>query len=693
MGSEGYSLRTLTDDARDAFIALDSWWRVTGCNEAALRALGKTNGDIIGVPLTELLPAIQQSAIDDAIADAKSGIDPVTIDQWCLRPLRDTTRNHGITPRDLIEDRRAAIAETQAREVDSRFQDFVELAADWFWETDADLRYKYLSAQYQTATGLSPESRLGYRRGEFRLDGPDDGNWSAHLTDLAAHRPFRDFRFAYLDATGQRRIALMSGRPVFDETGTFAGYRGVGRDITEEFRTRKQLEFLAHHDSLTGLPNRVTLKDRLERTLAAARRSGTGVAVLSVDLDDFKIVNDTLGHSAGDMLLCEGARRMTEVLREMDTVARVGGDEFTIIQAESNGWQAASAAASRLIDRLTQTIEVGGEKVQCGASIGISLYPEDGQNVEELLRHADLALYKAKAKGRNSFCFFVPEMNEEVSKRHLIENQLVQAQHDGSLFLQYQPQVEIKTGRIVGLEALVRWMRPGHGLVNPCDFIPIAERSGLIIDIDRWVLRVACSQARAWSDAGLFSGRIAVNLSAVLLSRAGVVDEIRGMLEETRLPPERLEIEITESVLLIDTETVAATLAALTDMGIALALDDFGTGYSSLTYLRRLPVQKVKIDRSFVSNVDNDPEDAVITRAIISLGHSLGLSVVAEGVEHRDHMTFLSEGGCDHAQGYFLARPLSSQDCERYLEQINETARAIHGSLGVVNLAARCWQY
>ena len=692
MRSDPYLLRLSEDNVPAAFISLDARWRVTGCSEAVLRSLGKTDGEIIGLPLTMLLPELDKPVSDGNDADTESEIDPAIIEQWCVRPHCSAGREREGAIGVRADGRCAAMPDPQVLEVDKRLQDFIELAADWFWETDAFLRYNYLSAQYQTATGLSPESRLGHRRGEFRLNGPDDGEWDAHIADLRACRPFRDFRFAYLDANGQRRIALMSGRPIFDDAGTFAGYRGVGRDITEEFNTRKQLEFMAHHDSLTGLPNRVTLKDRLEHTLAIARRSGTGVAVLSVDLDDFKLVNDTLGHSAGDRVLCEGARRMKSVLREMDTVARVGGDEFTIVQAQNNGWESARSAASRLIDHLTETIDVGGQKVHCGASIGVSLYPDDGRSADELLRHADLALYKAKASGRNSFCFFVPEMNEEASKRRLLENQLNEARHDNSLFLEYQPQVEIETGRVVGLEALIRWMRPGHGLVEPGAFIPIAERSGLILDIDRWVLRKACAQAKAWSDAGLFSGRVAVNLSAVLLSRAGVVDEIRAMLDDTGLSPDRLEIEITESVLLIHTDTVAATLEALNAMGICLALDDFGTGYSSLTYLRRLPVRKVKIDRSFISNVDKDPDDAVITRAIVSLGHSLGLCVVAEGVEHRDQWKFLHDEGCDHAQGYHFARPLSTADCQRYLEQANENARTMRVASGVVNLAARYWQ-
>jgi len=693
MGWDGYTLRAATIDGPDAIISLDTLWRVKKCNEAALRALGKRDCNIVGMPLAELLPDLNCSIGDITGADAQNEIHPETSEQSREGLLCSEDKNRSGQASRAAGDQRAAAADLQARRVDKRLQDFIELAADWFWETDSCLRYNYLSAQYQKATGLSPESRLGYRRGEFRLNGADDGDWDAHFADLQAHRPFRDFRFAYLDAHGQRRIALMSGRPIFDETGTFAGYRGVGRDITEEFNAQKQLLFLAHHDPLTGLPNRVTLRDRLEQTLAAARRSGTGVAILSVDLDDFKAVNDTLGHSAGDMLLCEGARRMRNVLREMDTVARVGGDEFTIVQAENNGWDAASSVASRLIDCLTDTIDVDGEKVHCGASIGISLYPDDGKTADELLRNADLALYKAKANGRNSYCFFVPEMNEEVTRRHLLETQLAEAQHDNSMFLEYQPQVELETGRIVGLEALARWMRPGHGLVAPSTFIPIAERSGLILDIDRWVLRRACAQAKAWSDAGLFSGRIAVNLSAVLLSRAGMVQDIRSMLEETRLSPDRLEIEITESVLLNDTETVAATLEALNEMGVGLALDDFGTGYSSLTYLRRLPVQKVKIDRSFVSNVDTDPEDAVITRAIVSLVHSLGLQVVAEGVEHAEQLRFLRDEGCDHAQGYFLARPMNTKACETYLTEVDDEAKTMPAQPGIVNLAARYGYY
>lgn len=613
-----------------------------------------------------------------------------TAARWYVHPVFDSD---GSLEGSFCVDTEEGATGNRLHESNKRFRDFVELAADWFWETDANLRYKFVSDQYEAATGLQPDSRLGHKRGDFRLGGPDDGDWDAHLADLEARRPFRNFRFAYLDANGRRRIAIMSGRPIFDDHGTFVGYRGAGRDITEEFNAQKQLLFLARHDALTGLPNRVMLKDRLEETLAKSRESGGGVAILSIDLDDFKLVNDTLGHAAGDALLSEAARRMQATVRDIDTAARIGGDEFIIVQAESTGWESARALAIRLIERLSEDVEVNSDIARCGVSIGISLYPDDGENVEELMRHADLALYRAKAQDQNSFCFFEPAMNEHERDRRLLEKQLGEATQDGSLFLQYQPQIEIKSGRIIGLEALVRWMRPGYGLVRPDEFISIAERSGLISGIDRWVLRQACIQAKAWIDAGLFSGRIAVNLSAILLAQASLVDDILETLQETRLPPDRLEIEITESVLLIDTETVATTLKSLSDAGISLAVDDFGVGYSSLTYLRRFPVHKVKIDRSFVRNVDHDADDAVITRAIISLGHSLGLQVIAEGVEEWSHVQFLHEAGCDQAQGYHFARPLSLQDCENYLNTAEGNARALPDMSGVVSLASRYSHY
>jgi len=548
-----------------------------------------------------------------------------------------------------------------------RFLDFVECASDWFWETDDELRYSYLSDRYLDATGLLPESRLGFRRGDFRLDGEDDGDWTGHLADLAARRPFRDFVFAYVDAGGRRRIAQVSGRPVFDAGGTFRGYRGVGRDITQEMEAQKQLRYLAEHDPLTGLANRNLLKARMQQMLDASRQQGTQLAVLSMDLDDFKLINDSLGHATGDALLCEIARRVRGVIRNTDFAARLGGDEFTVIQSAPLNEGDIQALVCRLIAAISEPMMRDGERIHCYASVGISVFPHDGTSPEELLRNADLALYKAKEQGRGCCAYFVPEMTRELRERRTIECELREALAEGQLTLFYQPQVSLQTGEILTFEALVRWRHPLRGLLTPGAFLRVAERSGLMLGIDRFVLQAAAAQARAWRDAGCFNGRIAVNLSAAQLSRGDLYDLLTGVCADNGLPPSAIEVELTETAMLADTESVAQSLHRLHAIGVAMSVDDFGTGFSSLTYLRRFPVQKVKIDQSFVRNLCSRGDDTSIVRAIISLGHNLGLRVVAEGVETPGQRMFLQAYGCDEAQGYYFAAPQSAEDCAALL--------------------------
>ena len=677
-------LRQIASASRDALLVFDTCWRVILYNAAASRLLGLPEHEVVGRFLWQVAPEIISHNPFGALPEAGEA-DGARIERlqqlaretagrhdrtWSVQPLFDET---GRVVGGICSHQGSGLSgevERQLRESDRRFRDFVESASDWFWETDRDLCYSYVSERYQEATGLSPESRLGRRRGDFRLEGPDDGDWSSHLADLEARRPFRDFIFAYLDADGHRRVAKVSGRPVFDENGNFSGYRGVGRDITNEVEAQRRIRFLAQHDPLTSLPNRTLLTDRLQQALATARRTRRDLALLCVDLDDFKMVNDTLGHAAGDALLCEIARRMREAVRENDTVARLGGDEFAVVQADSRGWEDAKALAQRLIANLSEPVEVAGEQIHCGASIGISFYPSDGTEADELIRNADLALYKAKAAGRNTFCCFLPAMNEEVRKRRVMEDDLRDALNKNSFTLHYQPQIDLSTGQMVGVEALLRRQDREGGLITPGNFMHIAERSsGMILRIDRWVLREACSQAKTWRDAGLLTERIAINLSAVQLARPELIKDLIGILEETGLPANQLAIEITESMLLTDTEAVAQTLAAVDALGVELVVDDFGTGYSSLTYLRRFPVQKVKIDLSFVRSICTNLSDASIARAIISLGHSLGLQVVAEGVEAKEQLDYLRNAGCDQAQGYYIAMPMSGADFEVFLRE------------------------
>jgi PAS domain S-box/diguanylate cyclase (GGDEF) domain len=660
----------------DGLIVFDCNFRVAACNDAALTLLRQPLPMIVGRHVGEIVHRLME--VDCVAQDELAGCIKVAIDQevptsHCL--ARERWSTHGLfdemgTPTGgflLHHSRRSVCEAVQQRNEIQRLRDFVESASDWFWETDAELRYTYFSDRYQEATGVAPETRLGRKRGDFRLEGDNNGDWPAHLADLENRRPFRDFEFAYLDVDDKRRVARVSGRPVFDRDGTFLGYRGVGRDITAEVTAEERIRFLAQHDSLTGLPNRIVLKDRLEQHLRRAKRYSEGLAVLCVDLDDFKLVNDTLGHSAGDAVLCEAARRMRSVTREMDTIARLGGDEFTVIQINTRRFDDAEALAARLIEALSKPFDVHGEQIHCSASIGISIYPDDGTAGDELMRHADLALYKAKSSGRDTYRFYTAEMDREVQERRLMEKELREALSGENFCVYYQPQIDIASGRPTGCEALVRWIHPEKGAISPNVFIQAAERSGLIVALDRWVVRQACRQAKAWKDAGLLHHRVAVNLSAVQLRRSDVVNDVLKALRETGLSPEDLEIEITESVLLIDIETATAILHAIDALGISLAVDDFGTGYSSLTYLKRFPVSKVKIDRSFVHSLLRNEDDKAIARAIVTLGHSLGLKVVAEGVEDKEQLACLRELGCDQAQGYLIGRPMPAADFEAWL--------------------------
>ena len=662
----------LLASAADGLILFDDALNITGCNPAALRLVGRPVETLIGRPIQDVVLGIawdrwraQQAGMTPDAGDVGRPLWTAPTAQadgeWSAHALLDAS---GETDGGFCLHYPAWRADDRLkrkREIE-RLRDFVESASDWFWETDAELRYSYFSERYREATGVAPESRIGRRRGDYRLEGSGDGDWHAHLADLAARRPFRDFVFAYVDAEGQRRVAKVSGRPVFNDRGHFSGYRGVGRDITAEIDAEQRIHYLAQHDPLTALPNRMVLKDRLEQLLLRANRCDEGVAVLCVDLDDFKAVNDTLGHSAGDTLLCDAASRMRETVREMDTVARLGGDEFTVIQVNTHRCDDAETLAVRLIAALSQPFVIDGEQIHCGASIGISIYPNDGVSANELMRNADLALYKAKSCGGNTYRFYTVDMDREVQERRQLEKELRDALAHQSFCLHFQPQIDIASGSPVGCEALVRWLHPQRGVVSPGTFIQAAERSGLIVAIDRWVLYEACRQAKAWKDADLRVGRIAVNLSAGQLRRGDVVAYLQDVLTETGVSPADLEIEITESVLLLDTETVVATLNAINDLGVSLSVDDFGTGYSSLSYLRRFPVQKVKIDQSFIRNLPQKEDDRAIAGAIVSLGHSLGLQVVAEGVESADQLQYLREIGCDQAQGYFFARPLPAAD-------------------------------
>ncbi len=462
------------------------------------------------------------------------------------------------------------------------------------------------------------------------------------------------------------------------ENGVLVGYEGTNEDITARRVAEERVQFLAYYDALTGLPNRTLLQDRVTKALAAARRQNHQVALLFLDLDGFKIINDSLGHAVGDLFLQEFAERLKTWAREQDTVARVGGDEFLIVLTGIRDGADAAVTAERLINSMTAEFLVQGHSLRISCSIGVSIFPKHGTDCETLIKNADAAMYGAKDGGRNNFRFFSDEINEQVMERLTLARGLRSALEKEQLFLVYQPQMEIATGRITGLEALLRWQHPELGLVPPDRFIRIAENSGLIVPIGEWVLRTACRQARKWQDDRLPPVSMAVNVSAVQFRQQGFCDLIRRVLRETGLAPQYLELELTESLLLADAEVTLSVVEELKAIGITLAIDDFGTGYSSFSYLRQFRVSKLKIDRSFIKDSATNPDDSAITAAIISMAKSLRLKVIAEGVENEAQMSFLRKHQCDEIQGYYFSKPLPAGDVADTLRGTAVHAFAVH---------------
>ncbi|WP_049976084.1 EAL domain-containing protein, partial [Azospirillum sp. B506] len=438
-------------------------------------------------------------------------------------------------------------------------------------------------------------------------------------------------------------------------------------DIGEKRRAEQHINYLAHFDALTGLPNRVLLYDRIAQALREGRRDGTKVAVLFIDLDRFKVINDSLGHSFGDEVLRSVARRLQAGLRESDTVGRLGGDEFLIVLRRLGEPKDAACVAEKVVAHLASPFVVGGQSFVVTPSIGISLYPDDADDPEGLIRCADIAMYHAKAQGRNGFRFVTKEMGAKSRERMDLEGSLRQAICDGQLFLVYQPQVDTLTGRIVGLEALLRWRHPEEGLILPGRFLPVAEETGLVLAMGDWVLFEACAQIRRWRAQFDLSIPVAVNVSGAQFRDGQLPEKVARALDANGLSGPELEIEVTESTLIDDVEAAAATLTALKERGIQIALDDFGTGYSSLSYLHRLPIDKLKIDRSFIHDLSTGVSDASVPRAIVGLGRSLGLSVIAEGVETQEQLQLLRDLACESYQGFLFSHPIPADEVERLL--------------------------
>jgi diguanylate cyclase (GGDEF)-like protein/PAS domain S-box-containing protein len=450
--------------------------------------------------------------------------------------------------------------------------------------------------------------------------------------------------------------------PLRNASGEIYGFLAIAVDITERKAAQQRIEFLAHHDALTRLPNRLLVQDRFQQAIAQAQRGLNQVALVFLDLDNFKSINDSLGHLVGDALLKEIAARLGECVRNTDTISRQGGDEFLILLCDLPDGDAIAPIVAKVQERLQQAFAIGENELFTSASIGVSVYPQDGENFDILLKKADLAMYKAKDAGRNACRFFDELMNTEADNKLALRSGLKKALERGEFELHYQPVIDLATESIVGAEALIRWRRPELGLIAPNNFIPVAEESGLIVPIGEWVLHEACRQAVAWREAGLPDLLIAVNLSAVQFQRGDVERAVVSALQESGLDPFSLELEITESILIQDVQDALAAIRRLKSLGVKLAIDDFGTGYSSLSYLKRFDVDKLKIDQSFIRDLSSDPDDVAIVCAIIEMAHSLGLITVAEGVENAEVLSLLRHFGCDKAQGYYFGAPMPATE-------------------------------
>ena len=577
------------------------------------------------------------------------------------RPLRDRTgefRGGVMTLRDISQRKQAE----QDLELVARV---FEHSVEGILITDPRARILEVNRAFTQITGYEPEEIVGQTPAVLQ-SGWQDPKFYREMWQTIAEEGVWQGEIWDRRKGGELYVAWLTICAVHNTDGEIINYIGMSEDITQQKESEERIRRLAYHDTLTGLANRQLFEDRLAHAVATASRDQRSVAVLFIDLDRFKPVNDSLGHKAGDLLLREVAERLRGIVRESDTVARLGGDEFAIV-LEGADEPHADQVAAKLLQAMNDPFELDDHELHVGASIGISLFPEDGQSLEALVQHADIAMYRSKTAGRGTYQFFTPEMNQGAMERLAMENALRHAEEQDELELHYQPQFSLTDGHVAGAEALIRWRHPEQGLVSPGAFIPIAEETGLILPIGQWVLRTACRQRAEWSKTVPDHFVVAVNVSAVQFNTE-LVETVEAALEETGIPAYQLELEVTESTVMRRADEAYRMLQELSQMGVRLSLDDFGTGYSSLAHLKRFPIHKLKVDRSFVTDLPHNDEDAAIATTIVGMAKTLGLNVIAEGVENPNQVRFLRVAGCDEVQGFYCARPALPDDIQGLLE-------------------------
>jgi diguanylate cyclase (GGDEF)-like protein/PAS domain S-box-containing protein len=676
-------IAAIVESSEDGIISMTPEGTIVSWNAGAERIYGYSAEEAKGKPVSFLEPPDRRGEILEGVASLTRGEKVVRFESVQVR--KDGGRVEVSVALSPIRDRDGRIvavasisrnvtgqrqAEKALRRAEAKYRDIFENAIEGIFQTTPDGRYQSANPALARMLGYeSPEELIATRTDIERQHYVNPKQRTDFQRLVEEQEAVWGFEYEVYRKDGSRIWVSENARAVRDADGRLLYYEGNVEDITERRQAKELIVHNAYHDPLTGLPNRNLLMERLSLALAHARRSKRYLAVLYLDLDRFKLINDTWGHTAGDQIFQSVGRRLSGCLRESDTVARIGGDEFVVLLPEVSREEDAAATAQKLLRSIAEPFPIDGHSLRMTTSLGVALFPRDGDDAATLLRNADNAMYRAKELGRNNVQLCTEEVTAEASKRLTLQTDLRRALERGELTLHYQPMLSLVSGRIVALEALVRWQHPEKGLIFPGGFISTAEETGLILPLGSWVLRTAVQQLRNWQKKGLPDLRMAVNLSSRQFHDAALVPMVDAVLSVAEVEPRHLEIEITESVAMEDAQVTVANLLALRGRNVGISVDDFGTGYSSLSYLKKFPVTSLKIDQSFVSDMATNAADAGIVRAVVEMAHGMKLNVIAEGVETKEQFSHLRQYGCDEIQGYWFSRPQPAETVDRLLEE------------------------
>lgn len=666
------NLMALADNASNGILVSVNGKSVFS-NRRASEILGIPVEDLTKLAITDVIPTIKNSGHTQVNQSTDAGPISNTYETVVNRKDGNTltvelvttrTKWHGkeanmVSIRDITERKQS---EAQMKKLSGA----LEQTADSVIITDQKGIIEYINPAFEKITGFSKSDAIGMTPSIVKSGKHDRQFYNVLWETIEKGEVYEDI-LINCKKTGELYYEEKTITPLKNKDGKITHYISTGKDVTERMQTQERLHYLAYHDVLTGLANRALFTERLEHAITRSRDAEDHLAILFLDIDRFKNINDTLGHNLGDDLLKILATKLTGCLREGDTIARFGGDEFAILLEDISSEDDTSPIAKKVLEALSEPITINEHELFETVSIGISLYPADGNDATVLLKNADTAMYRAKDMGRNNYQFYSADMSSRTLERLKLETSLRRALEREEFILHYQPQLDLQTGRVIGNESLIRWNHPELGLIQPNDFIPLLEETGMIVAVGEWVIKTACAQNKAWQMANLPAISVSINLSGRQFQDERLIEKIDAILTETGLDPRHLEIEITESVLMGNTQAAMETISTLSEMGIKFAIDDFGTGYSSLSYLKRFEIDTLKIDRSFIRDITTDPDDASIVAAIIVMAHSLNLSLVAEGVETKEQASFLRNLSCETVQGFLYHRPMSADQLEELL--------------------------